>query len=163
MPSLYLFAADLVLLTHVLFVGFVVLGLVLIVLGGALGWGWVRYHRFRWLHLGAIGVVVLQAWLGVICPLTHLEMYLRERADAVRYSGSFIAHWLISSSISTPRNGSLCWCTLCSVCWSPALGSGCGPGVERTMEWGPPWPRWNGCSRKELISIQGCDTKPLLP
>jgi hypothetical protein len=94
MPSLYLFAADLVLLTHVLFVGFVVLGLVLIVLGGALGWGWVRYHRFRWLHLGAIGVVVLQAWLGVICPLTHLEMYLRERADAVRYSGSFIAHWL---------------------------------------------------------------------
>ena len=94
MTSLYLFAADLVLLTHVLFVGFVVLGLLLIVLGGALGWGWVRYRRFRWLHLGAIGVVVLQAWLGVICPLTHLEMYLREQAGDVRYSGSFIAHWL---------------------------------------------------------------------
>jgi hypothetical protein len=94
MTSLYLFAADLVLLTHVLFVGFVVLGLVLIVLGGVLGWGWVRYRRFRWLHLGAIGVVVLQAWLGVICPLTHLEMYLRERAGEVSYSGGFIAHWL---------------------------------------------------------------------
>jgi polyferredoxin len=42
----------------------------------------------------AIGIVVAQAWLGVLCPLTTLEMALRERAGDAVYPGSFIAHWL---------------------------------------------------------------------
>jgi multisubunit Na+/H+ antiporter MnhB subunit len=87
-------AADAVLLLHALFVVFVVCGLVLILLGGALGWGWVRLRWFRIAHLCAIGVVVIQSWLGVICPLTTLEMALRTRAGESGYPGSFIAHWV---------------------------------------------------------------------
>ena len=35
-----------------------------------------------------------QAWLGVTCPLTTLEMWLRAQARASTYSGSFIEHWV---------------------------------------------------------------------
>jgi hypothetical protein len=87
-------AADVVLLLHVLFVAFVILGLVLIFVGRSLGWNWVRNPWFRLIHLIAIAVVVLQSWLRVICPLTTLEMELRSRAGDGVYPGSFIAHWL---------------------------------------------------------------------
>jgi hypothetical protein len=90
----YLLAADAVLLLHVLFVVFVVVGLVLILLGKLLSWSWVRNWWFRVIHLAAIGVVVLQSWIGVICPLTQLEMYLRSKAGDATYSGSFVSHWL---------------------------------------------------------------------
>ena len=90
----YLLAADLILFTHVLFVAFVVIGLLLILIGKPLHWGWVRNRCFRISHLVAIGVVVLQAWLGVICPLTILEMWLRERAGDAVYAGTFVSHWL---------------------------------------------------------------------
>ena len=87
-------AADAVLVVHVTFVLFVVAGLLLILLGGARGWRWVRSRRFRVLHLAAIAIVVVQSWLGVICPLTTLEMALRARAGQATYDGSFISHWL---------------------------------------------------------------------
>ncbi|MDX1754545.1 MAG: DUF2784 domain-containing protein [Marinobacter sp.] len=92
--QIYQWMADGVLTLHVAVVMFVVLGLVLILAGGVRGWRWVRNRWFRFGHLAAILVVVLQAWLGVICPLTTLEMWLRERAGAGGYSGSFIEHWL---------------------------------------------------------------------
>jgi hypothetical protein len=92
----YQLAADAVLLLHVLFVVFVVLGLVLILAGRALGWSWVRNPWFRLMHLVAIAVVVVQSWLRVICPLTTFEMTLRSRAGEATYAGSFIAHWLES-------------------------------------------------------------------
>jgi hypothetical protein len=90
----YLLAADAVLLLHVLFVVFVVVGLLLVIAGRLLSWDWVRNWWFRVIHLGAIGVVVLQAWLGVLCPLTRLEMYLRDKAGDTTYGGSFVSHWL---------------------------------------------------------------------
>jgi hypothetical protein len=90
----YLLAADAVLLLHVLFVAFVVVGFLLILAGRLLSWGWVRNWWFRVIHLGAFGIVVLQAWLGVICPLTRLEMYLRDKAGDTTYAGSFVSHWL---------------------------------------------------------------------
>ena len=86
--------ADVVLITHVAFVAFVVVGLLLILVGGCLGWGWIRNPWFRALHLAGIGVVVVQAWFGVVCPLTILEMHLREKAGEETYSGTFVAHWL---------------------------------------------------------------------
>jgi hypothetical protein len=92
--SAYSRVADFVLITHVAFVLFVVVGLLLILCGGFLGWHWIRNPWFRALHLAGIGLVVVQAWLGVVCPLTTLEMYLREKAGDQTYSGSFIAHWL---------------------------------------------------------------------
>ena len=94
--TLYLLAADAVLLLHVAFVTFVLLGLTLIFVGKALDWSWVRNRWFRVAHMIAIGIVVLQSWFGMICPLTNIEMALRSRAGDATYTGSFIAHWLDS-------------------------------------------------------------------
>lgn len=91
---LYRLAADLLLALHVAFVVFVIVGLVLTLLGGFRGWSWVRNPWFRSLHLLGIGFVVVQAWLGQICPLTTWEMALRQKAGDATYAGSFIAHWL---------------------------------------------------------------------
>lgn len=91
---LYRIAADIVLFVHVLFVAFVVVGFLLVLLGGVMRWQWVRNKWFRYSHLLGIGIVVLQAWLGMICPLTIWEMELRAKAGEAVYSGSFLAHWL---------------------------------------------------------------------
>ena len=93
---LYLLLADTVLVLHVLFVAFVVAGLILIFVGKFLRWPWVRNRVFRIAHLFAIGIVVLQSWFGAICPLTTIEMALRSRAGEASYAGSFVAHWLES-------------------------------------------------------------------
>ncbi len=92
--TFYLLLADTILVIHVLFVLFVVVGLLLVLAGGWRGWRWVRDFRFRLAHMLAIGYVVAQSWLGAICPLTIWEMQLRERAGDAVYAGSFIAYWL---------------------------------------------------------------------
>jgi hypothetical protein len=86
--------ADAVLVLHVAVVLFVAGGLVLVVLGNRRGWGWVNTLAFRAAHLAAIGFVVAEAWLGVVCPLTTLEAWLRARAGLPVYEGGFVAHWL---------------------------------------------------------------------
>lgn len=90
----YQLLADAVLALHVAIVVFVLGGLVLIIAGNLRRWRWVNAWWFRLAHLGAIGFVVAQAWLGATCPLTTLEMWLRQNARAATYSGSFIEHWL---------------------------------------------------------------------
>ncbi len=92
--TFYSLAADAILILHVLFVLFVVVGLLLIYVGKLLSWSWVRNPWFRIVHLLSIGIVVLQSWFGVICPLTIWEMQLRSLAGDAVYSGSFITHWL---------------------------------------------------------------------
>lgn len=94
--STFVLIADGVLFLHVMVVVFVVVGLILILIGGVLNWKWVRNPWLRLTHLICIAVVVMQAWAGVVCPLTTLEMWLRQQAGEVTYSGSFIAHWLDS-------------------------------------------------------------------
>ena len=79
-----------------LFVAFVVFGLALILIGKIRNWSWVRNAWFRIAHLAAIGVVVLQSWFGIICPLTTWEMALRQRAGDAVYAGTFMSHWLES-------------------------------------------------------------------
>ena len=91
---IYHVAADLVLLAHVLFVAFVVFGLFLIVAGKLRSWSWVRNPWFRYAHLASIGIVILQSWFGVICPLTTWEMALRRKAGEAVYAGAFIEYWL---------------------------------------------------------------------
>jgi hypothetical protein len=90
----YQLLADLVLCLHFAFVVFVVLGLVLVVAGNLRGWRWVNSLWFRVSHLAAIFAVVMESWFGVVCPLTDLEMWLRTRAQATTYTGSFIEHWV---------------------------------------------------------------------
>ena len=91
---LYPLAADALLLVHFLFVVFMVLGLLLVFVGGLRSWRWVRNPWFRAAHLLGIAFVVVQSWLGEICPLTTWEMALRARAGADVYDTSFIAHWV---------------------------------------------------------------------
>ena len=85
---------DIVVLLHFAFVAFVVLGLVLVLVGGALRWRWVRNPWFRWCHVLGILIVFLHAWAGIRCPLTILEIELRTRAGETTYTGGFIAHWM---------------------------------------------------------------------
>ena len=92
--TLYLITADALLVIHTLFVGFVIFGLILIFIGKWRGWNWVSHFWFRLGHLLAIAIVVLQSWLGIICPLTIWEMNLRTMAGDQTYKGAFIAHWL---------------------------------------------------------------------
>ena len=90
----YQLLADLVLMLHFSVVAFVVGGLALIFVGNLRGWRWVNALWFRLAHLGGIAVVIAEAWLGIPCPLTTLEMGLRAQARATTYSGSFIEHWV---------------------------------------------------------------------
>lgn len=94
MTDLNLLVADGLLVLHSLIVVFVAGGLFLIIVGGLRGWAWVHNRWFRLAHLGAIGCVVVQSWLGLVCPLTTWEMAMRTRAGEDAYSGSFVAHWL---------------------------------------------------------------------
>jgi len=90
----YQLLADIVLLSHFATVGFVIGGLAAIPIGNFRHWAWVNGLVFRITHLIVIAVVVLQAWLGKLCPLTMLENWLREQAGQPRYDGSFIQHWV---------------------------------------------------------------------
>lgn len=92
----FLVLADLLLVLHTLLVAFVVLGLLATLIGYVRNWQWVYNYWFRVGHLAVIAVVVLQAWFGVLCPLTSWEMALRRRAGEAGYEGSFIEHWLQS-------------------------------------------------------------------
>ena len=93
-PSFSLLLANVVLVLHVGIAVFVVAGLLLIVVGNIGRWSWVNNFWFRVAHLAAIGVVVAESWLGFVCPLTTLEMWLRSRAGEASYGGGFIEHWL---------------------------------------------------------------------
>ena len=74
----YRIMADTILVIHASFVAFVILGFIFIILGALRPWAWVRNMWFRLIHLLSIGVVVLEAWVGGICPLTEWENRLRE-------------------------------------------------------------------------------------
>ena len=92
--NIYHILADTMLISHVLFIGFVILGLLLILIGIVRKWQWIRRPWFRILHLAAIGTVVVQSWLGMACPLTVWENYFREKAGESAYSTPFIEYWL---------------------------------------------------------------------
>ncbi len=93
-PAWASLAADALLVLHAAIVLFVILGQLLIIVGGLRGWHWVRRPGFRWAHLATIGVVIVQAWLGRLCPLTVWEQDLRALAGQDAHDQSFIAHWI---------------------------------------------------------------------
>jgi hypothetical protein len=74
------FLADLIVVIHLVIVSFCVGGEILILMGFALKWEWIRNTLFRVLHLAAILYVALEAILGITCPLTLWEYYLRLKA-----------------------------------------------------------------------------------
>jgi glucan phosphoethanolaminetransferase (alkaline phosphatase superfamily) len=90
-PALW---ADALLVVHALIVCFVVGGQAAILLGWWRGWAWVRNPWFRIAHLATIAVVVLQAWLGRLCPLTIWERELRRAAGQAFHERSFVEYWV---------------------------------------------------------------------
>jgi hypothetical protein len=86
--------ADMVLSLHAAVVMFIVGGLALIFAGNRVGWRWVNGWWFRLAHLVAIGMVVGQAWLGLDCPLTTLEVWLRGSGEMGSHADGFVAYWL---------------------------------------------------------------------
>jgi len=89
----YTILADAVVVVHAAYVAFVVGGLAAILIGAAMGWRWTRGFAFRVAHLAAIALVCVEAIVGVMCPLTSLEDWMRQRGGAATYSGDFIGHW----------------------------------------------------------------------
>jgi len=85
--------ADLVVLVHALYVGFVVIGVAVISAGGIFGWRWIRNFWLRVVHLAAIAAVCVEALTDTTCPLTTLENSLRQRAGQTSYAGAFLGHW----------------------------------------------------------------------
>jgi len=69
--------ADLVVVLHAAVVLFNAGGLLMIVIGGPSGWAWVRHRGFRIAHVALMGFVTVETLLGVTCPLTVLEDWLR--------------------------------------------------------------------------------------
>lgn len=94
MSLIYRIAADIVVMLHVAYVLFVILGLLLTVVGALAGWRWVRNPWFRGIHLTMIGIVVFETWMGITCPLSVWEWQLREWAGDASYRGDFIANML---------------------------------------------------------------------
>ncbi len=79
-------AADALLLGHLLFILFVLLG-------GLLVWRW---RSVAWLHLPAVAWAALAQFYALQCPLTPLEIALRRAAGQAGYSGGFIEHYLLA-------------------------------------------------------------------
>jgi hypothetical protein len=91
---LYRILADILVGIHTAYVGFVVVGQLLIWAGLACRWRWVRNPWFRWIHLLMIGIVAVEAGLHLECPLTTWEHRLREAAGEEVYQASFLGQML---------------------------------------------------------------------
>jgi hypothetical protein len=77
--------ADAVLVLHLLFIAFAVLG-------GLWAWYW---RPAMFLHLPALAWAAWVEFKGWICPLTPLENRLRAAGGAAGYEGGFVEHYLV--------------------------------------------------------------------
>lgn len=83
---LFRLAADAVLLLHLAFIVFAVLGAAL-----AFRWRWMPI-----VHLPAAAWGIFVELTGRICPLTYLENDFRLKAGQAGYDESFIEHYLLN-------------------------------------------------------------------
>jgi hypothetical protein len=81
---IYRLLADIVVVTHLLFIIFALFGGLLVL--------W--HPRLLWVHLPALAWGIIVEIAGFICPLTPLENNLRSRGGDQGYSGGFIEHYL---------------------------------------------------------------------
>jgi hypothetical protein len=82
---LYRLGADAVVVLHLAFVVFALLGGLAV-----LRWRWVA-----WLHIPAAVWAVLIEFAGWYCPLTPLENRLRRLGGEAGYTGGFVEHYLM--------------------------------------------------------------------
>jgi hypothetical protein len=83
--TIYPLLGDLVVVIHLAFVGFVVLGGLLV----------IRWPDLVWIHLPAVLWGIIVEVSGSICPLTPLENWLRYKGGGENYHSDFIAHYLL--------------------------------------------------------------------
>lgn len=81
----YRVLADAVLVLHLAFILFVVLG----------GWLVAIRPKLIWLHLPVVAWGASVVIFGLTCPLTPLENWLRDRGGQTGYTGSFIDRYLM--------------------------------------------------------------------
>jgi Protein of Unknown function (DUF2784) len=90
------FLADAVLVLHLAFIVFVLVG----------GIAVLRWPRLAWVHVPAAAWGALIEFAGWICPLTPLENLLRERGGEAGFSGGFIDHyitgWIYPDGLTRP-------------------------------------------------------------
>lgn len=87
---MYAIGADCVVVIHLAYVLFVILGLVAVLVGRLVGWQWIRNSWFRIAHLTMILVVVVESLLSITCPLTTLENYWRRLAGQEVSEATFV-------------------------------------------------------------------------
>jgi hypothetical protein len=83
--------ADLVLVVHFAFVLFVIFGGVLA----------LRWPRVAFVHLPIALYGVAVELIGFVCPLTPLEVGLRQRGGQAGYAGGFIDHYITAAVYPT--------------------------------------------------------------
>jgi hypothetical protein len=81
----YRILADLVVLIHLAFILFAVLGGVLV----------LSWKRYAWFHLPAVVWAAFIEFMGWVCPLTPLENWLREKDGTSGYRAGFIDHHIL--------------------------------------------------------------------
>jgi len=81
----YSLLADILVIIHLLFIIFVVLGGLMV-----LKWRWTI-----WLHIPAAIWGALIEFMGWICPLTPLENHFRILAGESGYTGDFVARYIL--------------------------------------------------------------------
>jgi hypothetical protein len=93
---LYSFLADIIVLVHLLFVLFALLGGFLILWKTAVAW----------FHIPAVFWAACIEFLGWICPLTPLENILRTKAGGAGYETGFVEQYImpILYPVSLTRN-----------------------------------------------------------
>jgi len=77
--------ADLVVVIHLAFVLFAVLGGVLV----------LKWKRCAWIHVPTVVWAALIEFVGWVCPLTPFENWLRERGGAIAYRSGFVEHYIL--------------------------------------------------------------------
>jgi hypothetical protein len=80
-------AADAVLVVHLAFVLFVVLGGLLV----------LARPRLAWVHVPVALYGAAIEFIGFDCPLTPLELWLRRRGGEAGYAGGFIDHYVTAT------------------------------------------------------------------
>jgi len=85
--------ADTILVIHFSYALFIIAGFIFIWTGFLAGWESIRNPLFRYLHLSAMGIVVVESVFGIVCPLTWLENTIRNTSGPL-YEEGFIPYWI---------------------------------------------------------------------
>jgi hypothetical protein len=81
----YRLLADMLVVFHLAVVAFVIAGATLVV--------WRKW--IAWIHLPVVAWVIFAECFQVLCPLTYLENWLRDRGGVETYRGDFVAHYVM--------------------------------------------------------------------